>query len=50
MDEIVKTACAADFPKNKTKVDYYPIVGNDVMQFTKSYKAYLDSTVDQAPK
>lgn len=49
-EEILKTSCASDFPKNQSKKNYFPVKNNDVFEFTKNFVDYLDSLKDTAPK
>ena len=50
LEEIQKTACASDFPRNKSKVQYYPVLDNNVFEHTRVFIDYVDSQIDHAPK
>lgn len=49
-ESMLKIACAADFPKNKSNKEYFKIDNNDVFQATRNYIEYVKSQKDTAPQ
>ena len=49
-EEILKTVCAPDFPKSKSRDVYFPLEDSDLFKNTNEYFEYLRSRVDPAPK
>jgi hypothetical protein len=50
IEGIHQAACAADFPRNKSKKLYFPVDDNDIYQHTRRYLEYRESQRDKAPQ
>jgi hypothetical protein len=50
LEAIHAAACSADFPKNKSGKQYFPVSDNDIFEHTRRYLELRESQRDQAPK
>ena len=50
LEGIHKTVCTTDFPRSKSREQYFPVRDNDIFLHTKNYMDYVESQKDNAPK
>ena len=49
-DAMLKIACKANFPNDKSEVDYFKLENIDVFEATKNYLKHIKSRTDSAPQ